>query len=160
MNSDSRDGAHDRLDVILNEKDRNRPGFSVDWRHTRIRGSQYAHANDVWQRLELGDAPPRFAVDDVLEGSFEEPETLERRDVVARNRSFGTASGRIVAFDSLDGQPVGVLADFVEKHLRGRELDRCQAGYAVGLRYYLSDKSSMAEVNPVTVRALLRGLVA
>lgn len=149
-----RDRMHDRLDQILNVRDRNNPGFQTDWKLTRIGGHPYAHSADVWARLEAEDNnPPRYAIDDVLTG-FEEP---ERRDLKS-SRSYGTASGRIVAFDSLDGQPVGVLADFVERRLRGRELDRQQAGYAVGLKFYLSDKSSMSECNPVTVRALLKGL--
>ncbi len=129
--------------------------LQVDWQATRIGGHKYAHANDVFAKLELGDAPPRYAVDDVLTG-FEEPERRGRTE--GRNRSYGTTSGRIVAFDSLDGQPIGVFADFVEKHLRGQELNLTQAGYAVGLNFYLSDKSRMSECNPVTVRALLKGI--
>ncbi len=135
----------------------------VDWKRTKIHASKYAHDNDIWNRFEpaRGDEAPRYDLDDVLAGLYESPSRREAVSGRNRKQKYGRMSGSLsVAFDSLDGQPVGVLADFVEKHLRGRELDRQQAGYAIGLRYYLRDKASMAEVNPVTVRALLKGLAA
>jgi hypothetical protein len=98
-----RDKAHDRLDQLLNIRDRNLPGFSVAWKATRIEGSRYAHDHSVFQRLEAGDPAPRFAVDDVLDGEFEDPEDYEpeehipsRDRVEGRNRrGFSTCEGRI-----------------------------------------------------------------
>jgi hypothetical protein len=88
-----RDRAHDKLDQILNVRDRNNPGFQTDWKATRIGGHPYAHSADVWSKLEAGDPSPRTLVDDLH--LFEErAETPERRDrIEGRNRPFGTMKG-------------------------------------------------------------------
>lgn len=135
-------------------------GQQVDWKKTRIAASRYAHDHDVWARLELGDDPPRFDLDDAWDGVFETP---ARRDAVAgRNRKqFGKMRGSLsFALDSLDAQPPPVIANMVELKLRGRALDNHQRGLIAGLKFYLSDKSSMREINPATVRGLLTALAA
>ncbi len=92
-----RDRMHDKLDQILNRRDRNNPGFSVAWKATRIGGHKYAHDNDVWSKLEPGDPSPRTLVDDLrLFEDREEPETERRDQEKGRNRrGYGKFEGRI-----------------------------------------------------------------
>ncbi len=173
-----RDNFHHKLDQTLNELHRNDPGFSVAWRATHISGSDYAHSSDVWAKLEAEDnAPPRFAVDDVLTG-FEEPEQPERRDrVEGRNRNYGTMrGGRIVAMDavsvamdSLEDLPLekisaatdeklGRVADTLRENLTGTTLNPVQRGFRDRLRTYLSGKKSIQQCSVLTLTTLLRGL--
>lgn len=173
-----RDRMHDRLDQLLDQRDRNNPGFSVAWKATRIGGSQYAHSADVFSRLEPGQEPPRYAVDDVMEGSFEEPEREERRDSrKGRNRNYGTmAGGRIVAMDavsvamdSLEDLPLerisektdeklGQIADTLRENLTGKTLSTVQRGYLGRLRTYLANKKRIEQCSVLTLTTLLRGL--
>ena len=172
-----RDRAHDKLDQILNLRDRNTPGFQTDWKGTRIGGHPYAHANDVWAKLETGDPSPRTLVDDL--NLFEErDETPDRRDrVEGRNRSYGTMpGGRIVAMDSvslamdsLEELPLskiseetdaklGQIADTLRSQLQGTALNQVQRSYLGRLRAYLSGKKSIEECSVLSLTTLLRGL--
>lgn len=174
-----RDRMHDKLDTILNQRDRNNPGFSVAWKATRIGGHPYAHANDVWSRLEPGDPSPRTLVDDLH--LFEErEETPERRDrVEGRNRNYGVMKGgRIVsvamdslsvAMDSLEDLPLerisektdeklGRIADTVRERLSGTFLNKIQRSYLNRLRTYLQEKSTIQDCSLLTITTLLRGL--
>jgi hypothetical protein len=134
----------------------------VDWKRTKIHASAYAASHDVWQRLEPGGPVPRTAADDVLEGRYEGA----RRDAITgRNRKqpYGRMSGSLslsVAMDSADfgDQPTDVIADLVERRLRGKDLNRHQQGLVAGLRLYLADKASIRDCNPATIRGLLTAL--
>lgn len=137
----------------------------VDWKKTRIRASEYASDHDVWARLAPGDPAPRFAIDDVLDGKFEEPDRRDRiegrnRLYVQRPGSLKEGRGFIVDHAPFEHQPANVIVDIVEKRMRGRELNAHQRGLVFGLKYYLSDKKSMSEVNPATIRGLLTALAA
>lgn len=163
MIMNDRDRAHERLDKIMNERARNLPGFQTDWKNTRIRASDYAHANDVWSRLEPGDPAPRFAPDDAWDGKFETPERRDR--IEGRNRKpYGKMRGSLsIAMDSAEdfgSQPTSIIADLVEKRLRGRNLDLRQRGLVSGLKTYLADTKSIRDINPATIRGLLTALAA
>ncbi|MGC2332505.1 MAG: hypothetical protein WA581_13705 [Candidatus Acidiferrales bacterium] len=178
-----RDRMHDKLETILNERDRNNPGFSVAWRATRIGGSEYAHSADVWQRLEAGEEPPRYAIDDEMEDVFEEPEYEKRRDRKSSrsqegNRSYGRGlgAGRLaamdsvsVAMDSLEDLPLekiseatdaklGQVADTLRETLTGKTLNTVQRSYLTRLKSYLSGKKSIQQCSVLTLTTLLRGL--
>lgn len=152
----------------------------VDWKATRIGGHPYAHSTDVFSRLEAEDnAPPRYAIDDVLTG-FPEPEPTERRDrVEGRNRSYGRMAGGFirgvamdslsVAMDSLEELPferiseesdakLGRIADCLRARLQGTTLNRIQSGYLDRLRKYLTGKTCIEDCSVLTLTALLRGL--
>lgn len=135
----------------------------VDWKRTKIRRHRYAHDGDEWLLFEPGDEPPRFDPDDAWDGKFETPARRDRVEGRNRRPNYATMKGSLSgslssAMDSLDSQPISVLANFVEKRLRGRQLDVHQRRYVRGLQFYLADKRSMSEVNPATVRGLLTAL--
>ncbi len=153
-------------------------GSQVDWRSTKIHASEYAHANDVWSKLEPGDPSPRTLVDDLnLFEEREEPETERRDKVEGRNRSYGQMrGGRIVgmdsistAMDSLEGLPLerisektdqklGEIADCLRERLSGRVLNPVQSSYLSRLKTYLKGKSTIQDCSVLTLTTLLRGL--
>ncbi len=160
----NRDQAHDKLDQILNVRDRNRPGFQTDWKATRIGGHRYAHDNDIWSRLEPGDPSPRTLVDDLH--LFEEEEETERREdrIEGRNRRYGTMSGgRLVGMDSAPEEfadtPATLLVEAVERKLRGRTLDTYHQSLLFGLRDHCTGKS-LRQCRLQTLRGLLTNLAA